>query len=55
MTGVQTCALPILERDDIYIATMEEMVVTFIAEVNEVVAQLRNKIQEKKNGASVSK
>ena len=44
-----------VERDDIYIATMEEMVVTFIAEVNEVVAQLRNKIQEKKNGASVSK
>lgn len=39
-----------VERDDLYISTMEEMVIVFIREVNDTVAELRDMIEEKKNG-----
>jgi putative phage-type endonuclease len=44
-----------VERDDLYISTMEEMVVAFIKEINETVEKIKNLIKDKKNGASVSK
>lgn len=44
-----------VERDDLYISTMEEMVVQFIKEVNETVDQLKAKIGEHHDAASVSK
>ena len=43
-----------VERDDMFIATMREMIQTFIKEVNETVDKIKNKIQEKQNVASVS-
>lgn len=43
-----------VERDDLYISTMEEMVIAFIKEVNETVDKLRQKIEDKKNGTSIS-
>jgi len=43
-----------VERDEIFIATMREMIVTFIRELNEDVQKTREKIKEKQNGKSVS-
>jgi hypothetical protein len=43
-----------VERDEIFIATMREMIVTFIKELNEDVQKTREKIKEKQNGKPVS-
>ena len=44
-----------VERDEMFISTMREMIRTFIEELNSEVQQVKAKIEEKKNGASVSK
>jgi len=44
-----------VERDEMFIATMREMIITFIKELNEDVAKVKAKIEEKKNDTSLSK
>lgn len=43
-----------IERDEMFISTMREMIETFIKELNETVEKIKIKIQEKQNVASVS-
>ena len=44
-----------VERDEMFIATMREMIIAFIEELNEDVAKVKAKIEEKQNGTSPSK
>lgn len=44
-----------IERDEMFIATMREMIITFIEELNEDVAKVKAKIEEKQNVESLSK
>lgn len=44
-----------VDRDDVFITTTEEMVKTFIVELNENVEKVKQKIKENSNGASLSK
>ena len=44
-----------VERDEIFIATMREMIITFIKELNDDVQQIKAKIKEKQNAQSLSK
>lgn len=39
-----------VERDEMFIATMREMIITFIEELNNDVAKVKSKIEEKQNG-----
>lgn len=39
-----------VERDEMFIATMREMIITFIEELNNDVAKVKAKIEEKQNG-----
>ena len=44
-----------VERDEIFIATMREMIITFIKELHDDVQQIKAKIKEKQNAQSLSK
>ena len=44
-----------VERDEMFISTMREMIRVFIKELNENVEKVKAKIEEKQNGASLSK
>ena len=44
-----------IERDEMFISTMREMIITFIKELNSDVEKVKNKIEEKKNAQSLSK